>query len=499
MTAGRMNCLGAIPRRCLNTHGETEKRWSSELESLLRVALPDCNVNVHTGLDSDAFARASVYGMRVITAAQQNTFMKLVDRRDDLVIEDYSVNDVRGWVPGEYKKIAAGFETFVRNTKTLLPADETHADGSHAAGPRYGPQMVHMESFARFEPATAACEYKNLHRACNPPPKCLDASEPVHLNVARHYNIPVVSFMLGTCAYAEAGSSEPARRLWRASCLGVDRPGNDCEMHPGPTTHRVYALLLAHYVVSQAIAAAAEEAADDRAAHEEAPLHASKGEVQAMRSLPGYALRDLVIPPPGEAGPTLMQDFELSYFIGCDKPRAVMDVSSTCNPKPLFHITTTLKPQEVRGWRCFEDVPSKPGWISIVEQESAAAATREIEFRMVLSRRGTVTAGFLRSYTADMGKASIFLKGLPQYAVELDGAWESLTSQADLNVIRVHRLLPRSNESSVDEVEGVKAKEGSWHTVVVRALPPPPGTTMSNASSGVMPRSKFKLLSLATC
>ena len=98
-----------------------------------------------------------------------------------------------------------------------------------------------------------------------------------------------------------------------------------------------------------------------------------------------------------------------------------------------------------------------------------------------------------------MGKASIFLKGLPQYAVELDGAWESLTSQADLHVIRVHRLLPRSNESSDEEVEGVPAKVPGWHTVVVRALPPPPGTTMLNSSSGVMPRSKFKLLSLVTC
>ena len=220
-----------------------------------------------------------------------------------------------------------------------------------------------------------------------------------------------------------------------------------------------------------------------------------------LRSLSSWAQRELILPPPGEAGPTLMPGHLLTSYVGCDKPKTVMDVSGSCNPKALHGIQMAGRPVAVHGWRCFEDVPSKPGWISTVEHEGATAATHEVEFRMDLTRRGTLTVGFLRSYSADMGKASVFLKGLPQYAVELDGAWESHTSQDDLRTIPVHRLLPPGfNESSMEVVEGVQAKVGSPCTVVVRALPPPQGITMNmNTSAPVLPRSKFKLHSLTSC
>ena len=466
MTAGRMNCLNSPPRRCVTRKGEAALRWVHVLQDLLRAALPECNVAVHVGVNDTA--RETIYGMRITTAAQPRVVPWLVNSRDDLVIEDFSINDVRGWQPSEHKSIAAGMETFTRHVVTRQPPDD---DGS-----RHGPQMVHMESFAVFDPPTEKCEYSKLARKCNPPPRCQNASEPVHLAVARHYAVPVVSFMLGACARDAVDSREPARRLWRASCLDIDRPGNDCEMHPGPTTHRVYALLLAHYVVSQAIAAA----------HDHAHLRASEEEVMAAGT------RQITFPPPGDAGPSLMPAAELASFVGCSHPFTAMDVSASCDPNqpsPVYHIQYVRAPVQNAGWRCFEDVPSKPGWIASGEDNNAAAS--EIEFRMLLSQKGYVVISYLRSYVG-MGRASVYLKGFNREVV-VDGTWQSHTSQTDITAIANSRLLPYNYSMSTTGGETTMIKKGGskkvakWFTVVVRK---------SGSTGG---GGKFKVTSIATC
>ena len=171
-----------------------------------------------------------------------------------------------------------------------------------------------------------------------------------------------------------------------------------------------------------------------------------------------------------------------------------MDVSSSCDENqkaPLWHVAYVRSPERNVGWRCYEDVPMKPGWISLTEP-NAGAEDQELEFSMLLSRRGHVVVTYLRSY-AGMGKASVSLKGFPELGVELDGAWASQTSQSDLKVIPVAGLLPATatNESSASTAllaRGAGAmheKEPTPQRVVVRA---------TRAHAG-----KFKLLSMASC
>ena len=525
MTAGRMNCLGAVPRRCTQPLGDKVPRWSNVLRDLLRRALPACNVRVHMGLDDSA--RETTYGMRITTAATPLVISRLMSARDDLVIEDYTINNIKGWHTSEHTTIAAAFETFVRHTMSLQPPLPTNGANSSLSGTfssstngdgrrmrrMYGPQLVHIESFARFPERSQKCEYSKIKHLCSPPPPCSNESEPVHLEVARHYAVPVISFMLGACHHHPIGSAEPARRLWRASCTGIDLPGSDCDVHPGPTTHRVYALLLAHYVVSQALAVAVDteggsggdgahfsDRARSKVGHstfERQPsemLQASRSEIQAFRALPGRERLHLHIPPPGEAGATLMSPSQLNQYVGCRRLFSAMDVSSSCDenrraPSSL-RIAFVRKPDRNTGWTCYEDVPMKPGWISTYEP--VHALDHEIEFSMLLSRRGSLVVSYLRSY-AGMGSASVYLKEFPECAVQLDGAWSSHTSQSDLQAIPVKSLLPMdaTNASSATVAlmarggSSMHEKQGSSQRVVLRS---------SRVRGG-----KFKLLSLASC
>ena len=56
-----------------------------------------------------------------------------------------------------------------------------------------------------------------------------------------------------------------------------------------------------------------------------------------------------------------------------------------------------LKPKHSAGWRCYEDVPTKPGWISDPADEAGGLS---IAFNIALATgRYTVSLGYLRSYS----------------------------------------------------------------------------------------------------
>ena len=87
-----------------------------------------------------------------------------------------------------------------------------------------------------------------------------------------------------------------------------------------------------------------------------------------------------------------------------------------------------LKPKRKGGWRCYEDVPTKPGWISDAADEAGGLS---IAFDVTLTAgRYTVSLGYLRSY-AKMGRFSCTVRDTStgrKTTVELDGHWERRVS-----------------------------------------------------------------------
>ncbi|KAL3917994.1 MAG: hypothetical protein SGPRY_006180, partial [Prymnesium sp.] len=89
------------------------------------------------------------------------------------------------------------------------------------------------------------------------PLRCVPYLEHVHTTVARAYAIPVLSFMRAICneSAVASASAAPAAEHWRAGCGKLDARGLECAPHPGPHTHRIYAGLLAMYIMQQGITA----------------------------------------------------------------------------------------------------------------------------------------------------------------------------------------------------------------------------------------------------
>ena len=371
MTSGSMNCHSMMHVPCQGQFKPRGLRWSDVLQKELSAVLP-CRVKV---------VNRALSASPMSVALSVKVRESLVSPLDAIIIEDWTINDYYATPSnaGSHARgmVAAAMELLIRRSRSM-PAR---------------PAFIHMESITR--PQLANCSHAAIDDA--------------HWPAAVHYGVPVVSFPRAICEASREPSGKLAfpydTRFWRAGCKGLDsvepRHG-PCAVHPGPTTHRFYAQLLASLLLSHASVACA------------APL----------------AKIQMAVPLP----PTLMPGPELDMMQGCLRTQSSVDASGGCGTQVAL---TGARLHLTGGWRCYEDVPGKPGWIA-----NATQATLEFTVR-VNAHPGRVTISFLRSYTR-MAKILVGIDG--HYSEEegaeiLDGMWESKTSQLDFAVLNATKLM----------------------------------------------------------
>ena len=131
-----------------------------------------------------------------------------------------------------------------------------------------------------------------------------------------------------------------------------------------------------------------------------------------------------------------------------------------------------LKPKHSAGWRCYEDVPTKPGWISDPADEAGGLS---IAFNIALATgRYTVSLGYLRSYSK-MGRFTCEVRDTStgrKTTVELDGHWDrhvsllqnkavaEVTGPFTLN-IKTKALVALRKGNKV-KIQSITAVRGHW-------------------------------------
>ena len=130
-----------------------------------------------------------------------------------------------------------------------------------------------------------------------------------------------------------------------------------------------------------------------------------------------------------------------------------------------------------KGWRCYEDVPTKPGWIASAERLEGGET---LQFEVQLPRgKYTVELGFLRSY-ASMGKFSctvIDTITAQSTTVVLDGLWSRkvslLQSERVANVsggfqVKISTLpVVEGREGNKVKIQSITAIRGNWLDLLV--------------------------------
>jgi hypothetical protein len=363
--------------------------------------------------------------------------MSPLDPSDHIVVEDFTVNDQRG------NTVVEGVLNDTRVLSLTIAGHEVVAQAARAQNS----SLLLMESFPAF----------------GRPPRCATYDDYVHRAVAQAYALPLISFMRAVCTEAErrAYSGEPAQRHWRAGCGTIDAEGMGCEPHPGPYTHGIYALLLARYVLRHAALACADMGVSAHGVKEQ-PLPSPSAHV-----LPAEQMEKL-----RGCGPTDI--------------RTRIDMAEECGEP--FHRNGS--------WRCYEDMPGKPGWIAEQQQSAGLGSSTSVgsgqplppqalTFVMRANSRGKLIVGYLRSYEG-MARASLFVNGHSDHFVTLDGLWESNTSQTQFamfqwSAIANHTILGSSHHPSRVQV-----------TLTVPAVGTRPYDVPGRAS-------KFKLVELRSC
>ena len=226
---------------------------------------------------------------------------------------------------------------------------------------------------------------------------CANRSGETHFRLARHYRVPVVSFMLGACAMHADGDA----RHWRggcspnaSTCQSQDEPGLQCEPHPGPHTHAVYALLVAEAISREAAALCRGR----RGAVDDVP---SSGPVllpAPPRPLPLAADAPTLLPKEmratkqteygcrakhGVSNPTLTLDFVEG---GCGAPREQRRLA-------LSAVARTARASAAGSPRA---TPARRAACSRLASDAAARASD-----------GRLTVTFLRSYDRRVGRARL--------------------------------------------------------------------------------------------
>ena len=214
-------------------------------------------------------------------------------------------------------------------------------------------------------------------------------------------------------------------------CVRLDTPGTQCEPHPGPHVHRLFAMLLAERIAQEALRACTAAARPRRAGKAAGGGSIGRGG-GGGGSGGGWAA--LPAPPttlPADA-PTLLPASALSGMSGCrmkhgvSNPTLTLDFGTACGSPAL---------PAGHGWRCYEDRPGKLGWIAA----GAAASTGALAFEASpaeLPAGGKLTVSYLRSYEG-MGRARLWLDDDREHALTLNGTWAAPTSQTDLAIVGV--------------------------------------------------------------
>ena len=221
-------------------------------------------------------------------------------------------------------------------------------------------------------------------------------------------------------------------------CVRLDTPGTQCEPHPGPHVHRLFAMLLAERITQEALRACTAAARPRRAGKAGGgggggSIGGSSiggGSIGGGGGGGGWAV--LPAPPttlPADA-PTLLPASALAGMSGCrmkhgvSNPTLTLDFGTACG-SPM--------PPAGHGWRCYEDRPGKLGWVAA----GAAASTGALTFEaspIELPAGGKLTVAYLRSYEG-MGRARLWLDDDYERALTLNGTWAAPTSQTDLAIV----------------------------------------------------------------
>ena len=438
MTQGFMNC-GSHEKVKMCTIPCDAMAWYRLLERRLQRGLPGCNVKM--------FRTTSRGGRTVTTAQRYETRVRRAAKNPHVIITDLTVCDLRGITSSlDEVRVQAGWETLIR---TVL-AEES------------APALVQMESWSSFSPMGPCLTNKT-------------EAHKLHLPLAVHYGVPVASFMMGVCAHRPEVAQ---RRHWRGGCSGnastcggafgvrgLNTPGLECEPHPGPHTHRVYALILAELILGEAkrmmLSAARSATREGHLTGQTTPI----------------ALPPRPAPLDAASTPSVLPASALSDMSGCRAHHGVSNALVTLD----FAESACGEPVRQAGWRCYEDRPGKRGWIS----EDASSNT-VVGTTMVADGRGEpltfavplgssrLTVAYLRSYDARMGTAKVWLDDDESAAAVINGSWTSRTSQTDITAVRMSTLCGESCKAR---------RRGEQHHVHVQR------------TSG----RKFKLLLLEVC
>ena len=431
MTDGSMNCMAQKNVLCTAKYKPTHLTWRSKLIHLLQTGLPGCKIHLRSSL---------------FPASRSDVLLAsplLVRSSDDVVIEDFTVNDQRGTTVVKGR---------INNTKLLTSTIAGHEVLALSARSQNASLLL-MESFPAF----------------GWPPQCVPFDDHVHRTISRTYAVPIISFMRAICTPGELEmrSHEPVRRHWVAGCGAFDEAGTDCEPHPGPHTHQVYAWLLARYLLHQAMLAFTN--------------------VMPTIDEPSQPLPSA----------TFLDPNQLEALRGC----APSLIKSSINAR-----VSCGEPLPARGsWYCYEDKPGKRGWIAEGHHSHAgipggpgvAMEPQDITFTMKGTRYGKLVVGYLRSYEG-MAPASLFINGNVSAAVTLDAVWADRTSQTHFDVFPLQTIAAHV------------ALSGSHHhpsrlTVTLRVpairrpgQPPLRGSGAQGRQEQVQGR-KFKLTQLVSC
>lgn len=413
MTQGFMNCGSKdVSKQC--TIPCDPMAWYRVLERRLQRGLPGCNIKM--------FRTTSRGGRTVTTAQRYETRVRRAAKNPHVIITDLTVCDLRGITSSlDEMRVRAGWETLIRRVLT----EET------------APALVQMESWSSFSPMGPCITNKT-------------EAHKLHLPLAVRYGVPVASFMLGVCSHRpdvaqlthwRGGCSATASTCGgRLGVRGLNDPGLECEPHPGPHTHHVYALILAELMLGEA-----------KRMMMSTSRNTDRGGEAALVPLPSRPA-----PLDAAAMPTVMPASALADMSGChahhgvSNPLATLDFAEGSCGKPVHHVS----------WRCYEDRPGKRGWISeddaintVVGTWASTGGTNvgsPLTFSMPLGSSklplsgSKLTVAYLRSYDTRMGAAKVWLDDDDTMGVVLNGSWASRTSQTDIQSIRMSGLCGES-------------------------------------------------------
>lgn len=399
--------------------------WPALLKQKLSQALP-CSADVSVVAE----------GGRTIRQALLD-FQRSVSPSDDVLITDYTIND--GWMSSSDRvarqELDDAMELFVRRVLGLRP----------------GPALLMMESWAELAGRRAM--------------QCAISRS----RIAQHYSLPLVSFMRAVCNGSTVNNTAAAERFWLAGCgkTASDSPGihGGCSKHPGPSTHEIYASLLAFSLIDETRQAACSDSSRERWPQEPLPT-------------------------------PLASEASLSALGACSYPRSWLHV-----PRDRINVhegsglrtreRPPRRPLEQIGWRVYEDRPGKVGLIG-----NSSVDGNIVSWKLPFTASGNLVVGFLRSYEGQ-GQALVSAgrNYSDAYAAVLNGTWESRSSQVDVRVLSVAKLMDPADLASY------RARAGSdtnTFTAPLRfsVLRPAAGTGRSATGADTV---TFKIVDLLTC